>query len=186
MSTTSILVRNINNLTDARYFAAMGVDWMSMELTEDPLSFSKWHTLHEWISGVKLAAELNARDESVIAKAIIDAAPDGIISDNLDLIHLAGGIELFLLTDKLLSGNSNGLYSQIIPYTSFPSDYNVASIEHPELIYLENEWTPEVISTLKSNGYRGGFCFSGSDESLVGVKDYSYMDFMIEVVKQPE
>ena len=164
----------------------MGVDWMSMELTEDPLSFSRWHTFHEWISGVRLAAELNTIEESVIAKAIIDAAPDGIISDTLDLIHMTGGIELFLLTTQLSGGNGNGLYNRIIPYLSLPSDFNVASFQHPELIYLEHEWTPAVIGTLISKGYKGGFCFRGSDETMVGVKDYTTLDFMIELIKKPE
>ena len=186
MSTNSILVRNINNLTDVRYFAAMGVDWMSMELNEDPHSFSLWHTLQEWISGVKLAAEIHTRDESVIAKAIIDTAPDGIISDTLDLIHLTVGIELFLVTDKFSPGNDNGLFTRIIQHSSLSPGFDVASFDHPERIYLEGEWIPEAIGTLISKGFRGGFCFRGSVEALPGVKDYSQLDAMIEIIKKPE
>ena len=69
----NIFIRNISSLTDARYFAAMGVDWMSVKLSEDPASFSKWHTMREWVAGVKLAVELISNDESLIAKAMIDA-----------------------------------------------------------------------------------------------------------------
>ena len=106
MATNQILVRNIRHLTDARYFAAMGVDWMSMELSGDPASFSKWHSMQEWISGVKLAAELTSEDESVIARTIIDVKPEGIISDNLDIVHLTGGVHLFLLSDKSMQQNT--------------------------------------------------------------------------------
>src|SRR5687768_1137308 len=98
----NIFIRNISSLTDARYFAAMGVDWMSVKLSEDPASFSKWHTMREWVAGVKLAVELISNDESLIAKAMIDAQPDGLVADNLDNIHLTGGIDLFLLPQKLL------------------------------------------------------------------------------------
>ena len=79
MSRNQILVRNIKHLTDARYFAAMGVDWMSMELNSDPTSFMRWHTLRDWVEGVKLAAEIDAGDEMLLSKTIIDARPDGII-----------------------------------------------------------------------------------------------------------
>ena len=72
-------MRNIKHLTDARYFAAMGVDWMSMELNNDPTSFMKWHTLKDWVEGVQLAAEIGTPDEMLLAKTIIDARPDGII-----------------------------------------------------------------------------------------------------------
>ena len=80
-----ILVRNIHHLTDARYFAAMGVEWMSIKLSADPASFSKWHMLKDWVAGVKLAAEIQMEDEMLLAKTIIDAAPDGIIINQLNI-----------------------------------------------------------------------------------------------------
>ena len=66
MNRNPILIRNIKHLTDARYFAAMGVDWMSMPLTHDPQSFAMWHTLADWIEGVKLAAEIDVNDEMLV------------------------------------------------------------------------------------------------------------------------
>ena len=71
-------------MTDARYFAAMGVDWMSIELNNDPASFMRWHTLKDWVSGVKMAAEIIVPDEMLIAKTIIDAKPDGIVFHHPD------------------------------------------------------------------------------------------------------
>src|SRR5687767_4011691 len=136
MSANPILVRNIHHLTDARYFAAMEVDWISMELSVDPLSFSRWHTMRDWISGVKLAAELQEADESLVAKTIIDARPDGIISNSLEFIHLTGGIDLFILAEKLLPIPSNHLFVQIIPYDSLNIE-GVFSFEAPALLYLE-------------------------------------------------
>ena len=180
MATNQILVRNIRHLTDARYFAAMGVDWMSMELSGDPASFSKWHSMQEWISGVKLAAELTSEDESVIARTIIDVKPEGIISDNLDIVHLTGGVHLFLLSDKLNTKAVEELYAQIIPY-----DPGVQLPYHqfPENIYLQAEWTPQWISDLLNKDFSGGFCFIASEEAAVGVKDYSEIDVMLELIR---
>lgn len=181
MSKNNILIRSISHLTDARYFAAMGVDWISMELSEAPVSFQKWHSVQEWISGVKMAAELTSVDESVIARTIIDVKPEGIITDNIDIIHLTGGVQLFLLTDKINSKVGDELYGQIIPYhPSLKLEYHLI----PENVYLQADWTPEWIKELKNIDYSGGFCFLASGEAKVGVKDYSDMDIMLELIRQ--
>ena len=170
-------------MTDARYFAAMGVDWISMELTEDPLSFSKWHTLRDWISGVKLAAELRTYDDSLIARTIIDAKPDGIITDDMDIIHMTGGIEVFILTDKLLTPQGVPLFGQLISYDAGLSDAVLNFRDNEGLLYLQADWTPDMVMDLKNKGYKGGICFKGAAETALGVKDYEEMDMMIEIWK---
>jgi hypothetical protein len=176
-----IMIRNVSHLTDARYFAAMEVDWISIVLTDDPVSFSKWHAMRDWISGVKLAAELAATEESLVAKTIIDANPEGIITDNLDIIHLSGGIELFLLTQKVLPPDEN--YFQIIPYSNYnitPTEITVLYAGH---IFLEAAWSIQMIEDLKKANYMGGFCFQTSGELAVGIKDFSEMDELLELIK---
>lgn len=178
----SILVRNILHLTDARYFAAMGVDWISMELNDDPVSFTRWHAMRDWVEGISLAAEIKTEDESVIARAIIDAKPDGIITDNLELIHLTGGLQLFYLTEQL----SNPVAQFAILILSYhPSQISLETIIHfpQNQIYLEADWSLENISQVLEKGYRGGFCFKGSLEDQIGIKDYSQMDELIGLIK---
>ena len=181
MSQNSILVRNISHLTDARYFAAMEVDWISMELSEDPLSFAKWHTLRDWISGLKLAAELKSCDESLIAKTIIDAKPDGIITGDMDIIHMTGGIEVFILTDKPLTSLAAQPFAQIIPYDAEISEEVFNSRGNESFLYLQADWTPDMIMDLKNKGYNGCICFNGAEETAIGIKDYEEMDRMIEI-----
>src|SRR5688500_6263201 len=183
MPKSQIIVRNITHLTDARYFAAMEVDWISMVLTDDPVSFSKWHAVRDWISGVRLAAELSDIDESLVAKTIIEAAPDGVITDNLDIIHLTGGIELFIVTEKLLTTNSDQLFMQILPYSSLNPQLDLSTLKNPELIYLEANWTPQMITDLKNKNYSGGICFTSGTEIATGLKDFSEMDEMIELLR---
>lgn len=181
MSKNQILARNISHLTDARYFAAMGIDWMSLTLTEDPNSFAKWHTLREWISGVKLAAELKSDSESLIAKTIIDAQPDGIIADNLEFIHLTGGMHVFLLT-PLFQPTTDPLYTQIIPYDPAWFDAGMIQLQFADSLYLEANWTPDMIREVKRKNFNGGFCFQASNEIDVGIKDYSDLDIMIDLI----
>lgn len=176
-----ILIRNITNLTNARYFAAMNVDWISIRLTDDLPTFSKWHTIRDWISGVKLAAEIINSDESLIAKTIIEAKPEGVISDDLGIIHLTGGLELFVTTEIITSG-SKDLYSQIIPIESYGSLANIPP-HTSEQTYIEAAWTPDMITALMKTGYSGSFSFASVNETDNGMKDYSVMDEMIGRIK---
>ncbi|MDB5262105.1 MAG: hypothetical protein JWQ14_1386 [Adhaeribacter sp.] len=57
---TLVVVNNINNLSDARYCAGMGVDILGFCLTEGELGYTSPTALKEisgWISGVRLAGE---------------------------------------------------------------------------------------------------------------------------------
>ena len=183
MNRNLIMVRNINHLTDARYFAAMGVDWMSIPLTADPKSFSIWHMLKEWIEGVKLAAEINGNDEMLFAKTIIDAAPDGIILSDLITPDIPSSIQIFHesdLLDTVVLAAGNTLILEYEPGESmvdrilqFPTDK----------IFLQTTWTTEQLEELLSSGYRGGICFSGGQEDITGVKDYGMMDEMLGLLQ---
>ncbi|HUR30772.1 MAG TPA: hypothetical protein VMZ69_05030 [Saprospiraceae bacterium] len=175
-----IIIRNVSHLTDARYFAAMEVDWISIALTDDPVSFSRWHAMREWISGVKLAAELATAEESLVAKTIIDANPEGIITDNIDIIHLTGGMALFILTEKILQENEN--FAQIISYVNYNKD-NGFLFSNPEAIYLDANWTREMIFDLKQKNYNGGICLHASGELAAGMKDFSEMDEILELIR---
>jgi hypothetical protein len=178
-----ILIRNITSLTDARYFAAMQVDWISMRLNDDQSTFNRWHTFREWISGVRLAAEVKTDDESLIAKSIIDANPDGIITDDIGIIHLTGGITLFITSEKMIPGWKDNLFTQILPLKTYDND--LVMPEHfADHIYLEATWTPDLITRVKDSGYNGGFAFSDTEQAVDAMKDYSAMDALIESIRQ--
>lgn len=181
MNRNPILIRNIKHLTDARYFAAMGVDWMSMTLTDKPQTFAMWHTLSDWIAGVKLAAEIDVHDEMLIAKTMIDAKPEGIISNQNNVAAIPSTIQLFVENQvpSAIEGDNNAFY--LLPYDKdFPHDLITGKAS--ENIFLISEWTRDSISELLTKGYKGGFCFSGGEEEEVGVRDYELMDELLELI----
>ncbi|HZV69697.1 MAG TPA: hypothetical protein VFG10_09140 [Saprospiraceae bacterium] len=176
-----ILVRKINHLTDARYFAAMGVDWISMELGSDPASFMRWHTLKDWVAGVKLAAEIDMNDEMVLAKTIIDARPDGIFVEKDSSGDLLSELEIFYQvnsTDEIIPGNEAKL---ILPYSDMTPVESLLNIPSDK-IFLEAIWTVDMLTDLRMNGYVGGICFMGGDEDITGVRDYGVIDEMMEIL----
>jgi hypothetical protein len=178
----NILIRRISNLTEARYYAAMQVDWISIELTSDPNSFGLWHNFRDWVSGVKLAAELNTDDESLIAKVIIDATPDGIVYPSPDIIHLTGGINLFVPSQKLLPTGNDILFDQIISADIYDS-LNALSSNQVEHIYIESRWSTDSLRKILDGDYRGGISFLSEGETATGMKDFTMMDEMLEMIR---
>lgn len=176
-----ILIRNIGSLTDARYFAAMEVDWISMPLSEDPATFLLWHNLRSWISGIRLASELSIKDESLISKAIIDAAPEGLIMDDMEMVHLTGGLDFFLVTDEVNATVGDEVFAQIVRYQS---NMPLSHFRSPQRIFLEANWSAEMIEELKRNNYSGGFCFNAVDEDKLGMKDFSMMDELLDCIRR--
>jgi hypothetical protein len=178
MNKHPILIRNITHLTDARYFAAMGVDWMTMELNNEPTSFMKWHTLKDWVAGVKLAAEIDITDEMLLAKTIIDAIPDGIVVHNIIPIELSPDIQVFYDAQSLEGIDFPVNNLKIIRYDQWMDLQTILSTNQED-IFLQSDWTHDSLEKVLQAGYAGGICFTGGAEDITGIRDYELMDELI-------
>ncbi|HSF89014.1 MAG TPA: hypothetical protein VLA46_06315 [Saprospiraceae bacterium] len=178
MSRNQILVRNIKHLTDARYFAAMGVDWMSMELNSDPTSFMRWHTLKDWVEGVKLAAEIDAADEMLLSKTIIDAKPEGIVLSHLIDLEGISDAELFFDTQYVSLEKCPNHSFSIIHYDEIDA-VQILDLD-PSATFVQHDWTVDELDQLLMTGYKGGICLTGGDEDATGMRDYELMDDLFE------
>lgn len=179
-----ILVRKITHLTDARYFAAMGVDWISMELSEDLASFMRWHTLRDWVEGLKLIAEISSGDDMLLAKTVIDARPDGLLMHNQPSLDITEGIILFVEMDRQNLAAAPPDCFLIIPYHAKDMSMQDLRLLDPEHVFLEADWTPELLQMVINSGYAGGICFTGGQEDATGVRDYAGMDELLSVLDE--
>jgi len=184
MNRNQILVRNIKHLTDARYFAAMGVDWMSMELNTEETSFMRWHTFRDWVEGVKLAAEITTVDEMLLAKVIIDAKPHGIVFHQTGESEGLPELQLFFDTTAFdVEGEFPECSIRIITYHPMIDMLSFLDLD-PQTTFLQADWTPDMLSALLEAGYKGGICFSGGEEDATGMRDYEQMDELIALIIQ--
>jgi len=72
MLKTKIMASGINNLTDARYFAAREVEWLGFRLDGSPtatISVLAAKAIAEWVDGVKIVGEFEFADAEKIAAA---------------------------------------------------------------------------------------------------------------------
>jgi len=58
-----VIVQNITNLTDARYFAAWGVDYLSFNMNAESEYYLPWEKISEiieWVEGPGALIEANS------------------------------------------------------------------------------------------------------------------------------
>lgn len=74
MLKTTIKVSNINNLSDARYCAGMGVEMLGFSM--DELDFEKFKEMRGWLAGVQIVGETDSQDVSAIIELVEKYQPD--------------------------------------------------------------------------------------------------------------
>ncbi len=88
MLKTRIKASQVTNLTDARYFAARGVEWLGFNLdsgTENFIHPQNIKAIKEWLEGPQIVGEFGMQDISEITAAIdflnLDAIQVGMFAD---------------------------------------------------------------------------------------------------------
>jgi len=84
MLKTRVKVSGISNLSDARYCAGMGVDWLGFPMAE--LSVEKFTEIRNWLSGVEIVGEACGISAAEIIKMCGIFKPDVLEIDST--VHL--------------------------------------------------------------------------------------------------
>lgn len=74
MLKTTVKVSNLNNLSDARYCAGMGVEMLGFSM--DELDFDKFKEMRGWLAGVQVVGETEAKHVSAIIELVEKYQPD--------------------------------------------------------------------------------------------------------------
>jgi phosphoribosylanthranilate isomerase len=74
MLKTTVKVSNLNNLSDARYCAGMGVEMLGFSM--DELDFEKFKEMRGWLAGVKIVGETNTKNFDEIVALTDQYQPD--------------------------------------------------------------------------------------------------------------
>lgn len=87
MLKTTIKVSNLNNLSDARYCAGMGVEMLGFSM--DELDFDKFREMRGWLAGVQIVGETNSNDVSIIIGLVEKYQPDYLeVNDWQNIIEI--------------------------------------------------------------------------------------------------
>lgn len=148
-----IKVSGINNLTDARYFAAKGVDFIGFDVNPESEQFVPLNTIKEimqWISGVRFVAECGAMDINAIIDTCNYLNIDSVevhSGYNMDAFHNEPFtlFEKTVLTDEktfeMIANNGRSAYTVL--------DCRLLDIDFGTI--LSNEWDEKLREVQESN-----------------------------------
>lgn len=169
-----IIAQNITNLTDARYFAAWGVEYISFNLEMDSPYYIPWEKAKEiidWVEG---------------PKALVDAAA-------LEFLEGADGHILSSIYSSLPLNKMAFFRTPIIEFTKgLPSGHYIIKPLSSELDTLKNIAEEKLlgcdiyidITDLSLDEIKDlppfGLVVQGGEEEKVGVKSYDDLDLIYD------
>ncbi len=172
-----IIAQNITNLTDARYFAALGVDYISFNTLPDSLyamSLEQILEIKDWVEGPKCLIEANALEFDEIA--------DGLILKTV-YSSLPLSKESFFRIDfnELKKGLPDGRY--ILKINNFQELEKIHNYKSKDLIGLQLYLDISDV-TLKDINLIGdhGIVVQGGDEEAPGIKSFDELDELFELL----
>jgi len=156
MLTRRVIAADITNLTDARYFAARGVDYLMFDLSQLPLD--KLLEIKEWVEGPSAILLVDDTSINLVEEAILKVNPAAVISKNAQVLgelqHFQAHVEIAHLQAHQLELDGE-VFKQIS--------------------------AADVLSSLDEED---GIILSGGDEEIVGLKDFDLLDTILDEIEE--
>jgi phosphoribosylanthranilate isomerase len=172
-----IIAQNITNLTDARYFAAWGVDYISFNTIGDSDYFINDAAIKEikdWVEGPQCLLEANALEFEDVA--------DGFILSNIySSLPIVKETFFRISFDDIIKGLPDGKY--ISPITSEQIEL-LADIDYQHLHLYFDISELELSDVLRLGNF--GLVVQGGEEEKVGLKSYEELDQLYELLLDNE
>ncbi len=178
MLNRKVLVQNITNLTDARYFAAWGVDYLSFNMNQDSEYFLPWEKISEiieWVEGPSTLLEANALE-------FLEGIDGHILSNMYSSLPMNKETFFRVPFDEALKGLPAGNYITVITDHSELNALSAVENHAPGCnLYLDIcNYDVKQLDRLPDNG----IVIQGGEEEKVGVKSYDELDVLYEWLMQ--
>lgn len=214
MLRTKILAGSITNLTDARYFAAMGVEWMGFNLNPGDDSFLpplQVQAIKEWVEGPAILGEFNLQSVEEINKLTQDLELDGIQLGMFSTLDTLQALETDLPVIKEIivepnasRGSIDGVLQDFGPHVQFflldfsknnwtsealeeGAEINWAYIQQlceRYSILLHLGFDAQTILSIMEDLDQSGLKVVGGTEEKVGYKSFDELDELLEALEE--
>lgn len=187
MLKTRIIAADITNLTDARYFAAWGADYMSFCMGEGSDTYVAPPTVKEivgWIEGPRplLQFKSSKQDEAYVSWMMESCDVGGAVIGSGVKNTTVLGAEPLLAFKEVHSQQDledlEGITGIIVRNATV--DY----IRFDGGVFLDYELSVDQIQELLDADRLPGLVLRGGEEQQVGVKEYHDLDQIIEVLEE--
>ena len=185
-----IIATDIANLTDARYFAAWGVE--SMAYTIDPsssnaLPSTKLKEIVDWVEGpatmIKMEGlEVPENFEEVKTQINVQNIIIGPFIDTTSLAEFDKAFRICTLEDGWQDNDHLVLsFPHAINMISNKQVENIKKITADKEVFLDANFTAADLDKIKELGF-DGIILKGGEEEKVGFKSYDELDEILEAI----
>lgn len=182
MTKREIIARSVQNLTDARYFAAWMVRYMSFDLRRDSINFIGANNVTEiidWLAGPLFIGDFSGhKDLDFIQETCKELNLSGVIIDDKLLADALVKVldHVFFETDKFeLIGET-----KIIVICKH--EHQQVYRESGHQVYLHGNALP--INLIEALPTEVGMCLEGGEEIKTGLKSFDQLDEIFEVLAE--
>jgi phosphoribosylanthranilate isomerase len=117
MLKTQVKVSSIANLSDARYCAGMGVEWLGFPLQE--ITVEKFTEIRNWLAGVQIVGEFTKATADQVREAVTTYQPDVIEFDSSVSLVAIQSIDVSkILRVNIDTDNLPAIFAASAPYVS--------------------------------------------------------------------
>lgn len=198
---TFVYIRDVDNLSDARYCAGMGVDMIGFQLDtsqSNALSVETFKEISNWISGVKIVGEFGSTPIDQIEKFIESTELDFLLVPHTEMLDSFAQLQKPMILQLDLNSDMEEQLSAIkfsphsIEYllivsnreTLNPQDHSLIAdltTEYPVLLGfgINNDNASGVVDELQLEG----ISLAGSSEIRPGFKDYDELADILETLE---
>jgi len=191
MLKTKIIAADLQNLTDARYFAAWLVDYMSFNLSDPSVNLPKIKEIMDWVEGPIFSAQYTGLEDSQSIEAQLEALSiDHLILGpfaNEDLVNSDWQVtKTILLDDEVgeLTSDRTYIAQSTLAFSEFSQDKmnTLRKLCNSHSIYLDCGFSSADIHGILDMGITG-LVLRGGEEEKVGVKSYEDLDEILEALE---
>lgn len=201
---TFVKISNVNNLSDARYAAGMGVDLLGFDLEESSSNYvspEKFKEITGWISGPRFVAEFNLTHPDRMLKLINDY-PEIAYLEISEAHHLKMLLNTNFGLIFKIDINKEGALSELLSQAKFYKEAHVIISLESKTEELKEGQIAQIAELAESVDLLLGFgldsgnvkeilkltkvkgiALKGGDEIKPGLKDFDELSEILEVLE---
>ena len=186
MQRPKIYASSISNLSDARYFAAMGVDLMGFEV-DDNTDIKAIQEILSWVEGPEIALEITTNSWTAGIIAIIEAIKPTIIALPMYWEDLWYYSNTTILARKHISENIHEDVHLIrVVDKAFDKLTKVerAHLTSSQTAYIDALWSLEDLQFASAHLPHAGIVLRGGEEIATGIKSFDQMDIIFDYLEE--
>lgn len=198
---TFVYIRHVDNLSDARYCAGMGVEMIGFKLDQnqpESLSQPTFKEISEWISGVKIVGEFGDLSKDQIEAFLTTSTADYLLVPEIGQLEKYSSLSKPLILQMELNSSFDeqlaalNFSSAALDYLLITSQKDVIDDQdRAKILELSNEYPLLLGFGLTEQNAVGiadelglaGISLAGSSEIRPGFKDYDELADILEALE---